>query len=210
MRDMEWQEKVLDEILARTGGWKVEAMLDPAIHDWSLLYLIRLGHKNLNLVFGGVATTAPSGCWARSTSVPRVPRRPAMFKMEWEKKGAIVAAGRRRDDGPDRRPGRRRHRPLGELHLLRLRTTEPPPRARSSSSGPRRDYGASAAGASRMETWNAAARGVGRLRHAERRSATRCTWRAPQPDVFRYQARLREALNPNDLGDQYYETLDDD
>ncbi len=53
VRDMAWQEAALDEILERTGGWKVEAMLDPAIHDWSLLYLVRLGHKNLNLVFGG-------------------------------------------------------------------------------------------------------------------------------------------------------------
>ena len=52
-RDMDWQEKALDEILFRTGGWKVEAMNAPEIHDWVLLYLIRLGHKNLNLVFGG-------------------------------------------------------------------------------------------------------------------------------------------------------------
>ena len=28
-------------------------MDEPAIRDWVLLLLIRLGHKNLNLVFGG-------------------------------------------------------------------------------------------------------------------------------------------------------------
>jgi hypothetical protein len=32
---------------------------------------------------------------------------------------------------------------------------------------------------------------------------------SPQPHVFRYQTRIREAFNPNDLGDQYYETLED-
>ena len=37
----------------RTGGWKVEAMNELGIHDWALLYLIRLGHKNLNLVYAG-------------------------------------------------------------------------------------------------------------------------------------------------------------
>jgi hypothetical protein len=52
-RDIEWQERALDEILARTGGWKVEGMNAPEIHDWTLLYLIRLGHKNLNLVYSG-------------------------------------------------------------------------------------------------------------------------------------------------------------
>jgi hypothetical protein len=32
---------------------------------------------------------------------------------------------------------------------------------------------------------------------------------SPQPEVFRYQSKIRRAFNPNDLGDQYYETLDD-
>jgi hypothetical protein len=31
---------------------------------------------------------------------------------------------------------------------------------------------------------------------------------APQPDAFRWQARVYELLNPNDLGDAYYETLE--
>jgi glycolate oxidase len=51
--DIEWQEKALDKILENTGGWKVEGMLEPDLHDWSLLYMLRLGHKNLNLVYGG-------------------------------------------------------------------------------------------------------------------------------------------------------------
>ncbi|MEJ2102526.1 MAG: FAD-binding oxidoreductase [Desulfobacterales bacterium] len=52
-RDIEWQEKALDQILSETGGWKVKAMNDPDIERWAMLYLIRLGHKNLNLAMGG-------------------------------------------------------------------------------------------------------------------------------------------------------------
>jgi hypothetical protein len=47
-RDMEWKEKALDEILRRVKGWKNEYMLQPKIHDFVVLYLLRLGHKNLN------------------------------------------------------------------------------------------------------------------------------------------------------------------
>ena len=38
-RDIEWQEKVLGEILSQTGGWRVAAMEEPAIRNWMLLYL---------------------------------------------------------------------------------------------------------------------------------------------------------------------------
>ncbi len=53
-----------------------------------------------------------------------------------------------------------------------------------------------------MENWNAAARGSDGYAtpKAERDAMHLAT---PQPDVCRYQARIREALNPNDLGDAY-------
>ena len=59
-----------------------------------------------------------------------------------------------------------------------------------------------------MEAWNSVARASdGYATPKEHRDAMHRG--APQPDVFRYQARIREALNPNDLGDDYYETLVD-
>ena len=209
MRDMEWQEAVLDEILARTGGWKVEAMLDPAIHDWSLLYLIRLGHKNLNLVFGGSLR--------RRLRPPRADRLrgPARrggrgLQARVGEEGRDRRRRRRLHHGPDRRPGRRRHRPLGELHLLRLarqRVHRGHARVLPGCTALRRR---ARLGRSAWRTWNAAARGVGRLRDAEggaRRDAPRraAAGRLPLPGPD-----LREALNPNDLGDQYYETGSDD
>ncbi len=119
MRDMEWQEAALDEILAQTGGRKVEAMLDKAIHDWSLLYMIRLGHKNLNLVFGGSYDGA-FGLLGPIDFGASHAEEAGLFKLEWEKKAGIRRRRRRLHDGPHRRPGRRWVRPLGELHLLRL------------------------------------------------------------------------------------------
>ncbi len=46
--DLEYKEAALDEILKMTGGWKSEFYMDKDINDWTKLYLLRLGHKNLN------------------------------------------------------------------------------------------------------------------------------------------------------------------
>ena len=91
-RDIEWQDKVLDKILADTGGKKIEAMLDPEIAKWSMLYMLRLGHKSLNLVYCGGYDGSfcqfgpPDATAVHYESV-------AKFKSEWEKKGAMVEAG---------------------------------------------------------------------------------------------------------------------
>jgi hypothetical protein len=52
-RDIAYKEKALDVILGQVGGWKSAFMLDPEIHDWVLMYLLRMGHKNLNYVLCG-------------------------------------------------------------------------------------------------------------------------------------------------------------
>jgi hypothetical protein len=58
-RDIEWQEKVLDQILEETQGWKVEAMSSPEIARWMLLYLVSGTQKfkprirNLRRLFSG-------------------------------------------------------------------------------------------------------------------------------------------------------------
>ena len=60
-----------------------------------------------------------------------------------------------------------------------------------------------------MEKWNAQCRGAdGRTTPKEERDRMHLS--APQPSVFRYQHKVREALNPNELGDEYFETLDVD
>jgi hypothetical protein len=52
-RDIEFQDKVLERILADTGGWKVARMCQPDMAAFTYLYLNRLGHKQLNWVYVG-------------------------------------------------------------------------------------------------------------------------------------------------------------
>jgi glycolate oxidase len=206
-RDMAWQEATLDEILGRTGGWKVEAMLDPAIHDWALLYLLRLGHKNLNLVFGGGYDGA-FGLLGPIDYGAQLADETAAFKLAWERDGTIVQAGGDCFMGPIGGQGgggsglwenftcfdsHDRRSTEGTLAFFQA----------ASELGRRRGWGVG------MEAWNAVARGSdGYATPKAERDATHLA--TPQPDVWRYQARIRAALNPNDLGDAYYETLEDD
>jgi glycolate oxidase len=205
-RDMEWQEKAFDEILARTGGWKVEAMNEPDIHDWALLYLIRLGHKNLNLVFGG----SYDGCFGLLGAVDfgaSHAEEAAEFKKEWEQRGAVVQAGGDCMMGPIGGQG-------GGGTGLWENFTCFDPHNKESTDGTLEFFDACTALGLRkgwgvgMEKWNSVARGPdGRTTPKEERDRMHRT--APQPSVFRYQHRVREAFNPNDLGDAYYETLGD-
>jgi glycolate oxidase len=206
-RDMEWQEKVLDEILTRTGGWKVEAMNDPAIRDWVLLYLIRLGHKNLNLVFGGGYDGAFGLLGPIDFGAQRA-EEAAMFKREWEQKGAIVPQGGDAMMGPIGGQG-------GGGTGLWENFTCFDPHDRFSTEGTLEffraasEYGKARKWGPPMENMNGAARGEdGYTTPREVRDAMHLA--SPQPEVFRYQSKIRRAFNPNDLGDQYYETLDDD
>jgi glycolate oxidase len=61
LRDIEYQDKVLDQILAETGGWKVARMSEPDLADFTHLYMTRLSHKNLNFVYAGGYV----GSWAQ-------------------------------------------------------------------------------------------------------------------------------------------------
>jgi glycolate oxidase len=205
-RDMAWQEKALDEILARTGGWKVEAMNAPEIHDWALLYLIRLGHKNLNLVFGG----SYDGCFALvgapDFGAPNA-EEAGQFKKDWERHGAVVQAGGDCMMGPIGGQG-------GGGTTLWENFTCFDPHDKFSTEGTLEffdaatDYGLKRGWGLGMEKWNSVARGPdGKTTPKEERDKMHLS--APQPNVFRYQHKVREALNPNDLGDAYFETLED-
>jgi glycolate oxidase len=204
--DMEWQERALDEILARTGGWKVEAMNEPGVHEWVLLYLIRLGHKNLNLVFAGGYDGSFGFLGAADYGTANA-EEAAQFKKKWEKKGAIVDAGGDCMMGPIGGQG-------GGGTCLWENFTCFDPHDRESVEGTLDFFDAcTELGLERgwgvgMEKWNEAARGPdGRTTPKEVRDRMHLS--APQPSMFRYQHKVRRALNPNELGDEYYETLED-
>ena len=205
-RDMVWQENTLNEILARTGGWKVEAMNAPEIHDWALLYLLRLGHKNLNLVFGG----SYDGCFGFPGSADygaSNAEEAGQFKKEWEQRGAVVEAGGDCQMGPIGGQG-------GGGTCLWENFTCFDPSDKFSTEGTLEffdaatEYGVKRGWGVGMEKWNGAARGSdGKTTPKEKRDKMHLA--APQPNVFRYQYKVREALNPNNLGDEYFETLED-
>jgi hypothetical protein len=205
-RDMAWQEKALDEILSRTDGWKVEAMNAPEIHDWALLYLLRLGHKNLNLVFGG----SYDGCFGFPGTADygaSNAEEGGQFKKEWEGRGAVVEAGGDCMMGPIGGQG-------GGGTCLWENFTCFDPYDQFSTEGTLEffdaatEYGIKRGWGVGMEKWNAAARGPdGKATPKEERDKMHLA--TPQPNVFRYQHKVREALNPNNLGDEYFETLDD-
>jgi glycolate oxidase len=203
-RDTEWQEKALNEILAETGGWKVDAMSDPQIARWVLAYLVRLGHKNLNLVFAGgyegcFGTVGPpdyGSAWVEETSE---------LKKKWEERGSIVRAGGDCTMGGVGGLG-------GGAYIMWENFTCWDPHDRDSVEGTfeffeRTDQFAKERNLGRgMERTCVLCRGSdGKEVPEEVRDPLYAA--SPQAHVFRYQRKIREAFNPNDLGDSYYVTL---
>jgi hypothetical protein len=203
-RDIEWQDKALDAILTSTGGWKVAAMNESTMRDWSLLYLIRLGHKNLNLVFAG----GYDGCFGLAGPPDygiRYVEEAAQFKAEWEKKGAIVDAGGDCMMGGIATIG-------GGATVVWENFTCFDPYDKESTDGTfaffeaTSKYGISRKWGSGMERGNAASRALdGKATPKEVRDKMLSA--SPQPAIFRYQRKIREAFDPNDLGDEYYQRL---
>ncbi len=202
--DIDWQEKALDQILAETGGWKVDAMSDPQVARWVLAYLVRLGHKNLNLVFAG----GYEGCFG--TFGPpdygaTVLEELSEFKREWEKKGSIVAAGGDCTMGGVGGLG-------GGAFVMWENFTCWDPHDKDSVEGTFEFFESCDQLAKRknlgvgMERQNSLVRGSdGKEVPKERREIAYAA--SPQALVLRYQHKIREAFNPNDLGDAYYVTL---
>jgi hypothetical protein len=206
-RDTQWQEKVLDKILEETGGWKTPDMLEPDLHDWSLLYLIRLGHKNLNLVYGG----GYDGCFGLfgppdygTQHIEDITN----FKIEWEKKGQIVAAGGDCTMGGIGGMG-------GGGSMAWENFTHFDPHDKESTEGTldffnaATKFGMEKGYGPGMEKMNDYARwSDGKRTPTEIRNKILSS--APQPSASRYQRKIKEALDPNDLGDAYYRTLDEE
>jgi len=204
--DIEWQEKALDKVLAETGGYKVAAMNDPTIQEWSLLYLIRMGHKNLNLVYGG----GYDGCFGLfgppDYGIAHI-EQAAEFKSSWEKKGKMVSAGGDCTMGGICGMG-------GGGSTVWENFTHFDPHDKESVEGVCEffdatfKFGLEKGWGPGMERMNAVRRGPdGKTPPREEREQILLA--APQPAVFHYQRKIKDILDPNDLGDAYYSTLDE-
>jgi FAD/FMN-containing dehydrogenase len=206
-RDFDWQNETLKEILSLTGGWIAECMESEHIQNYTLLYLIRLGHKALNLVYGG----GYDGNFGMINSIDFGSQRAeeaGRFKKEWEDKGMIVAGGGDCMMGPIGGQG-------GGGTGLWENFTCFDSADRESTEGAlaffdasfeyTKSKGWSGCG---FEKLNALARGYdGYETPRETRDAGHRN--SPISDVFRFQAKVYSAVNPNDMGDSYYERLED-
>jgi hypothetical protein len=207
-RDIEWQERALDKILADTGGWKVAAMKDdPVLRDWTLLYLLKMGHKNLNMVFTG----AYDGCFGLGGPPDRGIRyveEAARFKKEWEdREDTIVAAGGDCMMGSIGVVG-------GGVSITWECFTCWDPYDKKSTEGAFEffessyKFGLEKGMGAGMERRFAHARGNDGY-ETSKEVRERMFSASPMSSVYRYQQKIKEAFNPNDLGDAYYMTLEE-
>lgn len=203
-RDIEWQEKALDEILTATGGWKVTGMSQPDIEGWTMLYLIRLGHKNLNLVYGGGYDGA-FGLKGPPDFGTKHVEAVTKFKVEWEQKGAMVDAGGDCMIGGLGGLG-------GGAYCSWENFVHFDPYEKESvegvfdffeACGP---FGKDNRMPSGMERLNVLSRGADG-KEIPRETRERAMAASPQAAVYRYQGKIKAAFDPNDLGDAYYLTL---
>jgi glycolate oxidase len=205
-RDIDWQEKVLDQILAETDGWRVKEMEEPNVRNWMLLYLMRMGHKNLNFVFAG----GYEGCYGLHGTPDfgtRYVEDASAFKAEWEQNTDFIV-----DQGGDTCMG-----PIGGLggggSVGWECFTCFDPHDKKSTEGTCEFFEATTKAAKEqgwgpgMERGQAVARGSdGRATPKEVRR--KMLLGTPQPSVFNYQWRIKQTFDPNNLGDEYYKTLD--
>ena len=204
-RDIDWQEQVLDKILAETGGWKVSFLEEPEFANWSLLFLLRLGHKNLNFLFAGGYEGAFGIGGTPDYSCPRV-EMAAEFKRKWEQEhDSFVAAG------GDCMMGGRGSIGGGGITFWEnfthfdshdRRSVEETHEYFEQTSKFGREHGLGA-----MERMYAISRrddGYGLTKEQQEKKAAAF----PQPLLYEYQWKIREFLNPNHTGDSYYVTLE--
>jgi hypothetical protein len=53
IRDIEYQDQALKEILKETGGWKVRELSEPEMEKWTFLYMTKMCYKNMNWLYSG-------------------------------------------------------------------------------------------------------------------------------------------------------------
>lgn len=204
--DMEYKEKAVDKILEMSGGWKGELMQDPELAAWNLLYLIRLGHKNLNYVMCG----AYEGNFGLSSNVfvsASYMEEAAALKRKWElETTAIAATGGDSDMGSISTLGG------GGLTGWEFFTNFDA-YDKSSIKGTadffndtQRWMHEKGLGVD-MGKWNESARREDGYNFTQEEHNA-IFKNLPQPEVASYQWKVREAFNPHHLTGSYYRTLD--
>jgi hypothetical protein len=205
MRDIEWQEKVLDKILAETGGCKASLMEEQDIRDWSLLFLLRLGHKNLNFVYAGGYEGAFGIGGVPDYSCPKV-ETAAEFKRKWEQEhDAFAAAGgdcMMGGMGGIGGGGLTAWENFTHFDSHSKKSVEDTHEYFDHTSKFGRETGLGAM--ERMYSISRQDNGYATTKEDQEKMASA----SAQPLIFEYQWKIRELLDPKHLGDAYYVTLE--
>jgi hypothetical protein len=204
-RDIEYKEKVVDKILEQTGGWKSSMMLEPDLANWALLYLIRLGHKNLNYVMCG-AYEGNFGLTPNMYISTTLIEEASALKLKWEKESTAIAA-----TGGDSEMGSISTIGGGGTSMWEFFTNFDA-YDKESIEGTYAFFDDSQKwmtskklgvdmGKMNYDTRDRSGYDVSQEYHDSIYSKT------PQPVVWQYQWKIREAFNPNHLWGTYYRTL---
>jgi hypothetical protein len=204
-RDMEYKENAINEILRVSGGWKNEMMLEKDIHDWALLYLLRLGHKNLNYVLCG----AYEGNFGMSSNLfvtaPLMEEASAL-KRKWELEATAIAA-----TGGDSEMGSISGIGGGGVTGWEYFTNFDA-YDKDSIRGTKEFFDDTQRWMTEKKLggdfsrWNTECRREDAYNYTQEEHDAFFVKMA-QPHVMAYQWKIREAFNPNHLGGSYYRTL---
>ena len=196
--DIELQDRILDEILEEVGGHKVERFCEQDMAEFTNMYLQRLGHKHINFVWAGgyIGSWMQFGTpdWVKGY----VPAASAGLERD-------AAAGLLVQCGGDAMMGSGSGLPGGgEMGLEQFVSYDP------------LDPDSVVAAYQHMVDAVKDAAAIGyppgkegmylQVGWSEER-LERALEAAPQPDVFRFQAKIKAAFDPNDVGDRMYPTL---
>ena len=198
--DIELQAKILDAILEETGGSKVERFCETDMAEFTNMYLQRLGHKHINFVWAGgyIGSWMQFGTpdWVKGY----VPTTIAGLERD-AKDGLLVQCG------GDAMMGSGSGIPLGGATGLEQFVSYDPADIESCKAGVRH-----------MEDAVKDAASIGyppgkELLYLHIGWKDEQIWdslaHSKQPQVYEYQRQIKEAFDPNNVGDRMYPTLPD-
>jgi len=190
-RDIEYQEKVLDQILSETDGWKVAAMEEPTMAGWSLLYMIKLCFKSLNYVYAGGFFDAMSRAGTPDLVASGWMEELREQKRKFGKQGGIV------DDGGDAGMGGISTTGGGAYHGFENFILYDPSDAESVEA-------ARACNADAGHVTAEAGPGGYNFFFIEKERLQALLAEQARPAIFRWQRKIKEAFDPNEVGDGSY------
>jgi glycolate oxidase len=193
-RDIEYQKKALNEILAETGGRIVSKMAEPAMERFTLLYLIKMCFKEINMGLAGtyIGTFAQHGTPDFLVSHLRPAAEEALGRHQ--RKGLIADTGADSMMAAVSGIG-------GGGDCTFEQFCHYDPHNKESVKGALA-YCADAARAARERGMHGGLEDIAREISKEELEESRR--HAPQPIIYAFQRKIKEAFDPNDIGDGSY------